>query len=388
MTPQTLTFLTPGHLDVEAALTMGVHAKLGDHPIGQFGTGLKYALAVLLRTDHRVQITFGGEGAPPAVTFSTEARTTRGTTYHLVRASVGGGVPRSLGFTTDLGKHWKVWMAYRELWSNTQDEGGSVGTPPGALPGPWTAITVRGAPLAEAHGEQHKFLLSPITKLHSDSWVEVHSGRGIFYRGILVADVPTAFAYNLTTDITLTEDRTLESPSLAAVYIRDCILSCPNAELVARALQGDWEERNFSYLYVSTSPSEEFLEAARRVGGDSAQGFIHRHRPRELEELPPAAAEREALACAQRTLRRLGLEVALPKVARLDPNLMGLARGGEAFIARSTFSMGQRQVTSTVLEEYLHAHMGLEDLSRRMQSWLMDSLVGVLEQGTQEAGDE
>lgn len=42
-------FRTPGLIPLEAFDTMGISAKVGDHPIGRFGTGLKYAVAVILR---------------------------------------------------------------------------------------------------------------------------------------------------------------------------------------------------------------------------------------------------------------------------------------------------------------------------------------------------
>jgi hypothetical protein len=50
-------FLTnAGLIPMEAVTTMGVSAKEGENPIGFFGTGLKYAIASLLRTSHKITI--------------------------------------------------------------------------------------------------------------------------------------------------------------------------------------------------------------------------------------------------------------------------------------------------------------------------------------------
>ena len=44
-------------IDLNAIAIMGVSVKTGDNPIGYFGTGLKFAIATLLRTAHKVTLT-------------------------------------------------------------------------------------------------------------------------------------------------------------------------------------------------------------------------------------------------------------------------------------------------------------------------------------------
>ena len=46
----TVSFITPGQIDLENVFTFGISAKESDNPIGFFGTGLKFAIATLLRT--------------------------------------------------------------------------------------------------------------------------------------------------------------------------------------------------------------------------------------------------------------------------------------------------------------------------------------------------
>jgi hypothetical protein len=49
-------FQNLGLIDLRAVQIMGLNAKESKNPIGQFGTGLKYAIAVLLRNNCSVSI--------------------------------------------------------------------------------------------------------------------------------------------------------------------------------------------------------------------------------------------------------------------------------------------------------------------------------------------
>src|SRR5690606_13817094 len=94
----------------------------------------------------------------------------------------------------ELGKHWELWQAYRELHCNTQDEGGTtilVNREPRGRKGT-TRIVTWG--LDEVHLEADKFLIrtEPLWALNG---VELHplwededgvEHGGVFHRGILV----------------------------------------------------------------------------------------------------------------------------------------------------------------------------------------------------------
>jgi hypothetical protein len=53
-------FANAGLIDLDVIRVMGVSVKTNDNPIGYFGTGLKYAIATLLRTGHTVTLKRGG----------------------------------------------------------------------------------------------------------------------------------------------------------------------------------------------------------------------------------------------------------------------------------------------------------------------------------------
>jgi hypothetical protein len=90
-------FRNRGLIDVRAITTFGVSAKdpCNSNPIGYFGTGLKYAIAVLLRNDIPITIHSGLD------TYAFEARrdVIRSKTFDMVYMN-----DSPIGFTTDLGK--------------------------------------------------------------------------------------------------------------------------------------------------------------------------------------------------------------------------------------------------------------------------------------------
>ena len=55
-----ITFHSPTVLPIEAATTMGVSVKESDNAIGKFGTGLKYAIAGVLRLGGSIAMTIAG----------------------------------------------------------------------------------------------------------------------------------------------------------------------------------------------------------------------------------------------------------------------------------------------------------------------------------------
>ena len=109
-----IVFQNKGLIDPMAITTFGLNAKVGDSPIGQFGTGLKYAIAVLLRTGHEITIWRGLE----PLRFDVIEHETRGKLFNIVRMN-----GEKLSFMTNLGPKWELWMAFRELFCNAKDEG-------------------------------------------------------------------------------------------------------------------------------------------------------------------------------------------------------------------------------------------------------------------------
>ena len=105
-------------IEPEVWSTFGVSVKNGSNPIGMFGTGLKYAIAVLLREGRHISITSAGR----EYAFDVVEKNIRDKAFNICRCN-----GKDLPFTTELGKTWELWQAYRELYSNCLDEGGELG---------------------------------------------------------------------------------------------------------------------------------------------------------------------------------------------------------------------------------------------------------------------
>lgn len=247
MTP-TVIHTTPGLIDPRAFTLMGVSAKPNTaNPIGMFGTGLKYSVAVLMRMGARVTVYIGGdryvfEKCPgefrgQAIEHIVFRRARR------VSASLGSMIARAWGrptkhelpYTTEYGRFWKPWMVVRELHSNTLDEGGNsrvggsynedayhAGEGLGLLEG-HTHIVVTHPDYAAAYANLASIFLPGAARAATPGGPSLellprdqHTAEGhqaLYFRSLKVFDLPkpSLYLYNFLTPLVLTEDRTLAS---------------------------------------------------------------------------------------------------------------------------------------------------------------------------------
>jgi len=91
-----------GLLDIRLVYLMGGTTKANDkYKIGQFGTGLKYTLSFLLRSNLHFKIFIGGQ----EVIITTVNETIRDTEFEIIHIN---GVKTSI--TTNMGYDWEEWM--------------------------------------------------------------------------------------------------------------------------------------------------------------------------------------------------------------------------------------------------------------------------------------
>lgn len=108
-----------GELDIRLVALMGGTTKSNDEfKIGQWGSGLKYTLAYLLKNNLDFKIFIGEH----LVNISTEIETIRDEDFEII--CINGS---RTSITTQMGgKAWETWMIVRELWCNALDEGGQL----------------------------------------------------------------------------------------------------------------------------------------------------------------------------------------------------------------------------------------------------------------------
>ena len=120
-----MNFWTPTVLPLDGLMLVGASAKVGANPIGRFGSGIKFAIAILLRHGAEIKLWLDGE----EYEFYLHEKKFRDKEIQTIRMKKRRGIgswfqSKQLPFTTHMGSAWSLWQAYRELESNTRDEKG------------------------------------------------------------------------------------------------------------------------------------------------------------------------------------------------------------------------------------------------------------------------
>jgi len=394
-------FENSGEIDLRTVSTFGCSVKESKNPIGYFGTGLKFALAVLLRAGHKITIQSGLK----ELQVTSRNDLIRGKDFSLVYL---GESPA--GFTTELGKNWEVWMAYRELHCNAKDE------PESKIfwSGEWltakrgvTRLIVEGDAIEKAHNSREDFILEsqPIAKLGS---IEVHSkpSSGFFYRGIKVVDFqkPAMFTYNQTDKVELTEDRTAKDPYSVAYAISRAILSHGESSLLEKVLTATDNNIESVFDYHGWSghePGRDFFptvaklqknslnkinQTALKLWREKGGGIIS---PRRINATEIQAQTLEkAISFCEDSGFMVRNEYPIFIVETLgEAGCMAMAdmAGKQIFLTEYLFSTGgTKGVARALIEEYAHLKFGYADCTREMQNFLFGKVISLAEELTGE----
>ena len=285
---ETVVFYTPTVLDPRAFTTFGVNAKPNTKsPIGYFGTGLKYAIAVLTRFKIPIRIVIRTKEGEETWSFYAKPTEYRDKAFNIVKAR--RKLPnnrtghKELPFTTELGKTWPLWQALRELEANTRDEGGTSSAasafPIDDLAEEYTIIEVPSKDFMTEFLNIDKVFLPKGARSHIEvdgDNLQIFSepSKHLYYRGMRVYDLPedrpAAFTYNLIGEQELTEDRTLKHPFMYAYYVGAYIVGCRDRDLIRRIVTTPsdkfWEGRIDWDSY--TTPSAEFMDVMEELQDD------------------------------------------------------------------------------------------------------------------------
>lgn len=392
-----IVFSNPGEIDVLSISTFGVSVKEGDTPIGFFGTGLKYAIAVLLRNKHAITIYSGKQ----VVDFTVSTEYVRGKPFDFVQMSVDMGNPMPIGFTTELGKTWEMWMAYREIACNCKDEGGKVSRA-NDWPEPeagTTKIIVKGEEFDTVFSQSSFYILEDAPALTvGDIEIRKRPGSTFYYRGVRVQDFdrPCLFTYNDNAHVELTEDRTVKNQWEPAYRIARGLLKAEDELLLRQIITADSKtlEGSLDFHGWGVPPSQTFLKVvgdclsdrmlkvnrtAMKVWQEATQKPFS---PREvvLTRVQQMSVERALDFC-----QRLGFQIRgsypIKFVESLGEGGLGLAKDETIYIAEIVLNMGgTKQLASTLIEEYIHLRHGWKDMTRELQNFLFDKLVSVGEE--------
>jgi hypothetical protein len=273
-------------MPLEAATTFGINVKFGENPIGFFGTGLKYAIAVCVRLGGKFRLFIGNT----EYEFYVKPEDFRGKEFGFIRmrkrtSFMKGWSYQKLAYTTELGKNWHPWMAIRELASNTKDEKGQwfqcdeeyfknhvIGD---YVKSDHTTIVIECPEMEEAFNEEEIFL--PEKEMIAEIGpVQIFKGSSnhIFNQGLRVTDLdkPSFYTYNFTAGITLTEDRTSKYPYIDDYRIMEALMATTSIEMIEPILDDEdqkYHEASLPFDQTMMRPRETFLGeiAARAATG-------------------------------------------------------------------------------------------------------------------------
>lgn len=387
-------FKNKGEIDPRSITTFGVSSKEGENPIGFFGTGLKYAIAILLRNGCEITIYSGLK----KMEFSVKTQKIRVDSFGIVTMN-----KKPLGFTTELGKTWELWQAIRELYCNCTDESGDIfrTTNPDIQPSKgYTTIVVTGQKAHAVMDNIHEFILqsAPLEVLDG---VEIHNGASdyVFYKGVRVHKLnkPSLYTYNIINrHLDLTEDRTMKYYWYANIYITGAIAKAKKLFTDILLAADDVFEHNLDFSDLSNY-SDEFLDGVAQLQRTcttrlniSAVLGLHKTRPNSMPEPEPmslTALETRRFVKAVDFLSSIGIDISgYPIIFTefLGEGILGQAKNEKIYISRIPFNQGTKMLAGTIMEEYFHLKYKFNDCTYEMQNFLIDKIMTIGEQLTGE----
>lgn len=373
-----ITFHSPTILPIEAATTMGVSVKESDNAIGKFGTGLKYAIAGVLRLGGTIRMTIAGT----PYEFTAVPTDIRGKQFGVVHCN---GTP--CGFTTDLGKHWEPWQLFRELASNALDEGGGWShTPKDAV----TVITVRCREVEAAGRDEGVFLRDGLPVLVSSAiGATIHEGpsRHYYFRGIRAGAFPTEAPVTVNvTNGSLSEDRLLDLATVRSELA--WAIRSPTTwnrefmrQVIAHGDVGDFWVDNLNPYIIQSIGNDELLawlderkkairhphirKAWRTYKESTGGAYAPCDWPHDADEL---------VELGERLCRHVGVDV-IPRdklffTRDLADGTMAVTVTAtrEVWFSTKLLMMGRDEFLAGYLEEAVHAMTGLADETRGFQN--------------------
>ena len=386
----TVFFQNAGLIDLRAVKTFGVSSKDAKNPIGEFGTGLKYAVAILLREKQTISLWQG----KAEYKFTLKKTRIRNDDFQIV--CMNG---EELAFTTRLGKNWELWQAYRELYSNCIDEDGTItsGSPDDRPIGHGdTCVEVSGSKFQKVYQNRNEIILStkPILMLEG---VEVHEGQGeyIFYRDIRTAIVSpnkALYNYNISSKMRLTEDRTFLYGFQVGATLAKAITQAQDKNFLEQVLTAKEDSVESDLDFTGClRPSDTFIKVVEDLVVDklvdiniTALNLCKRYsnliRPKAVE-LTKIEAKR--LTTAKEVCVALGCKINKYPIVITDglgTSILGLAENNTIYISKKCFQLGNKMLASTIYEEYIHLYKGYGDMTRSLQNFLFDKILDLVEE--------
>ena len=374
-------FENNGEIDPRSITTFGVSSKDNANAIGYFGTGLKYAIAILLREGCKIDIYSGLN----KLSFSIQESSLRNDVFKFIAMN-----DEPISFTTELGKNWELWQAFRELYCNCTDEFGAINkTDVDVIPEEGkTKIVVTGKAFERIYDQKDSIILP------EQFTVQPRSSNVVYFKGVKVFDLknPSINTYNLTEGITLTEDRTIKSEwDLQHAMAKKVVMSL-DKDIITRAVtatSNEVYESTLPYHYFDYSTSACFKETVLSLYAAKTHNICKNALLaaglKEYHDLPEESMEvnslnKKKMEKAINFCKKTGYFVTdYPIIVtdKLKADHLGLAMNGKIYISPMNFDKGTKYLAGTLIEEYIHNKYGYEDETYQLQTFLFDNIVSL-----------
>ncbi len=248
-----------GLLDIKLVPLMGGTTKKDNqYKIGQFGTGLKYALDFLVRNKIEFKIFIGIK----EVKITTVNENIAGQEFTIIYIN---GERTSI--TAQMGYDWNHWMIIREIWCNALDEGGAkrniedIDVPFGNQLGEnqTTFYIEYNLEFAKIWQNWSQYFLQEFEPMFSNDKIAIYPGTGklrLFKQGVLIHtegefSKPSLFNYDIK-DASINELR--EFKGNLDYEIMKCITSITDNRVITYFLENVTEEHfegTMDYFWTS-----------------------------------------------------------------------------------------------------------------------------------------
>jgi hypothetical protein len=404
---------------------MGVSVKETNEPIGFFGTGLKYAIAVCMRLGASIEIDSDGEH----ITFHAKSENIRNKEFQVIYAYMrnpqrsAGMDEQRMPMTIDYGKTWEPWMALRELHSNTLDENGDMWEEiedirmphrPRDQHGTYITVTCEsGSDLETAWIDRHgTWLLNPRRRPvweNDNLQVYMQPSSALYYRGIRVSQkgFESAVTYNILKRKTLTEDRTIDMFDFY-YFMADDIIKIETRDLAIRILLASANDKmieskfhlNNACIEGSDAMREELIRLYRvdpnmisTTARDAATRYIRQHHFDEMYVAVPLTSEQQKRHDQCVTLLDAhGFQLSKYRVrwCKLSDRTLGMADANTNTILLNIMLMDHEkwheQICITMMEEYIHLEHEVDDATRTFQDKVLALLYDIMMKRPARAG--
>lgn len=393
-------------VEKQAITLLGASSKREDSgKIGFFGSGFKYAIAVLLRNNIGIKIYSGTK----EIVIGTKKTKFRGQNFDIITID-----KKETSLTTDLGPDWRMWFAIRELYCNAIDEG---------------EHSISLSDNAEGQkGKTNVFIeLTEETKSVLDNWNKYFSEnrkdllveeRGnkifrassdtllIYRKGIQVYEENKSCLYHYDLkDIEINESRVIKSSWHAFYAIANILKEDASLEIAEEILSKnnsleqkmDWDTYatfNNNWLtaiggrvivaketggYFSDELTgkelvlpQVLVSELKKSFGDKIKVIGQKINGNDLI-VTPTQREIDVIQEGLDILKRADLNIIFPINVFVpeNKNILGMAKDGEIFMSRRVLTMGRRAIIATLIEEYAHIDSGSGDKTRSFQNYLI-----------------